>query len=77
MKVMIADAQDAIDDLTSPNLTAKASTDALDALRTVKLLLQNGLPFATQKPAELMTQVRAWLEIARGDLLPGNPQNDF
>jgi hypothetical protein len=77
MKVMIADSQDAIQDLDSPNLPGKASADALQAMRTVKQLLENGLPFATQKPAVLMTQVQTWLELARTDLIPGNPQNDF
>jgi hypothetical protein len=77
MKVMIADSQDAIDDLASPNLTGKASADALAAMHTVKKLLQNGLPFATQKPSVLMTQVQTWLEVARTDLVPGNPQDDF
>jgi hypothetical protein len=76
-KVMIADTQDAIDDLGAPALTGKASADAREALFTVKQLLKNGLPFATQKPATLMTQIQTWLEIARTDLLPGNPQNDF
>jgi hypothetical protein len=77
VNVMIADSQDAIEDLDTPALTGQATADALQAMRTVKLLLENSLPFATQKPAVPMSQVQSWLQIARNDLLPGNPQNDF
>jgi hypothetical protein len=77
MKAMIKDTADAIADLTSPTLADATTGHALDACKTVKLLLENSLPFATQKPSVTMSQVRTWLEIARTDLLPGNPQNAF
>jgi hypothetical protein len=77
MNVMIKDTQDAINDLTTPNLSGSATANALQALTTLKLLLQNSLPFANNQPSTPMIQVQDWLQIARQDLLPTNPNNAF
>ena len=77
MNIAIKDTQDAISDLTSPTLTGTATTNALQALRTVKLSLQNSLPFANSQPSVPMSQVVTWLSIAEGDLITANPLNDF
>jgi len=77
MNVAIKDVQDAIDDLDAPALRAPATVNALQALRTVKLLLQNTLPFANDQPVTSMIQASTWLSIAQRDLLPGNPNDDF
>ena len=77
MTVAIAECQDAIDDLTTPTLTGTATVNALQALRTVKLSLQNSLPFANNAPSVPMSQVATWLGIAENNLITANPLNDF
>jgi hypothetical protein len=77
MNQAITDAQNAIDVLTAPELTGTATTNAISALKTIKLSLQNSLPFADNQPTTPMIQVVAWLGIAENDLLTSNPNNDF
>ncbi|HEX9298287.1 MAG TPA: hypothetical protein VF881_20750, partial [Polyangiaceae bacterium] len=77
MNVAIKDAQDAISDLTTTTLTGTATANALQALRTVKLSLENSLPFANNQPTTPMIQVLAWLDIAKNNLIASNPLNDF
>ncbi len=77
MNIAIKDAQDAISDLTSPTLPGSATANALQAMQTVKLSLQNSLPFANNQPTTPMIQVLAWLDIAKNDLITSNPLNDF
>jgi hypothetical protein len=77
MNVMIADTQDAIDVLTVSTLSSTATASALQALVTVKQHLQNSLPFANDKPTVPMSQAITWLGIAKTNLLPTNPLNDF
>jgi cytochrome c peroxidase len=77
LNIAIKDTQDAIDDLRSPTLPGKATTDALQALVTIKLLLQNSLPFANSQPTVVMNQAVTWLAIAEGNLITSNPLNDF
>jgi cytochrome c peroxidase len=77
MNVAIKDAGDAIADLQAPALSGQATANALQALRTVKLLLQNSLPFANNQPTVPMSQAVTWLAIAENALLPGNPNHAF
>jgi cytochrome c peroxidase len=77
MTIAIKESQDAITDLTSPTLTGVATANALQALRTVKLSLQNSLPFANSAASVPMSQVVTWLGIAESDLITANPLNDF
>jgi len=77
LKVAIADVQDAIDDLNVSTLAAPATAEAIRALRVVKLTLENSLPFANNQPVSPMIQAATWLDIAKRDLLPGNPNNEF
>ncbi len=77
MNAMIKDTQDAINDLTTPDLSGSATANALQALTTLKLLLQNSMPFANSEPTTPMIQAEAWLQIARQDLLPTNLNNVF
>jgi cytochrome c peroxidase len=73
----INDTDDAIRDLSAPNLSANASVTALIALRAAKESLQDALPNATRQPTDDMNEALAQLEIAKRVLLPGNPNNDF
>jgi len=68
---------DAIADLTSPTLNAAATANAVTALRVVAATLANSVPFANQAPQSPMIQAAAWLDIAKNDLIPGNPNNAF
>jgi hypothetical protein len=77
MNIAIKDSQDAIDDLTSPTMTSAATTNAIKAMKTVKLSLQNSLPFANNQPSTPMIQVLQWLTIAENDLITANPLGDF
>jgi hypothetical protein len=77
LEVAIADTSDAIDDLVAPALSAKATVDALQALRTLKQFLELSRPFANDRPTTTMIQAQAWLDIAEASLLPGNPNHDF
>lgn len=77
LSVAIEDTQDAIDDLTAPALSGTATANALQALRTLKLLFTNSLPFANQGSTTVMLQAAAWLDIAEHNLLTGNPNADF
>jgi len=77
MNIAIDNTQDAINDLTSPTLAGAATANALQALRTVKLSLQNSLPFANNMPTVPMSQVVTWLGIAENDLITQNPLHDF
>ena len=77
LRVALADVEDAIRDLDAPALKAPATAGALVALRTVELTLQNSLPFAAEAPEAPLVQALTWLDIARRDLVPGNPNNDF
>jgi cytochrome c peroxidase len=76
-KVALADVQDAIDDLSVPTLQAPATVEAIRALRVVKLLIENSMPFINNQPVSPMIQASTWLDIAKRDLAPGNPNNDF
>jgi hypothetical protein len=71
------DVADAIADLSVPSLSSPATANALVALRTVALILQNSEPYADQQPLTPMLQALTWLDIAKRDLVPGNPNNDF
>jgi hypothetical protein len=77
LDVAIRDTQDAIDDLSAPALSSQATANAVTALKTVKLTLQNSLPFASNEPPAPMIQAITWLGIAETDLLTSNPNNDF
>jgi hypothetical protein len=77
MNLAIKDTQDALDDLGAPALAGAATQDARIALLNVKAILENTLPFANQQPSTEMIQVLTWLGLARGDLLTGNPDNEF
>jgi hypothetical protein len=77
MNVAIKDTGDAIADLQAPALSGQATANALQALRTVKLFLQDSLPFANNQPTVPMNQVVTWLDIAERALVPGNPNNAF
>jgi hypothetical protein len=77
MNVMIRDTQDAIDDLSVSQLGGSATAGALQALVTLKLHLQNSLPFADNQPSVPMSQAITWLGIAESNLIPQNPLNDF
>jgi hypothetical protein len=77
MNIAIKDTQDAIDDLRSPTLTGSATANALQALTTIKLMLQNSLPFADNQPTVVMNQTVTWLAIAENALITSNPLHDF
>jgi cytochrome c peroxidase len=77
LRVAIADTEDAIRDLSVPALQAPATADALVALRTVELTLENTLPFASEPPPAPLIQALTWLDLARRDLVPTNPNADF
>jgi cytochrome c peroxidase len=77
MQVAIADTKDAIRDLSVPSLHAPATANAVVALRTVELTLENTLPFADAPPEAPLIQALTWLEEARRDLVPTNPNADF
>jgi hypothetical protein len=77
MTIAIEDTQDALDDLSSPTLPGTATASARQALQTVKTLLQNALPQANNRPRTPMGQALSSLEVARGNLIPTNPLNDF
>jgi hypothetical protein len=77
MSIAIKDVKDAIADLEAPALSAPATANALQALRTVQQLLQNSLPFANNQPTTPMMQAAQWLQIAENALIPGNPNNEF
>jgi hypothetical protein len=77
MNVAIRDVHDAITDLEVPALSAPATANALQALKTLELFLQNSLPFANNQPTTPMIQAGAWLDIAEHALIPGNPNNAF
>jgi hypothetical protein len=77
MNQAIADSQNAIDVLNTPALNGTATANAISALKTIKLSLQNSLPFANNQPTTPMIQVVVWLGIAENDLLTSNPNNDF
>ena len=77
LDVAIADTRDAIRDLSVPSLHAPATADALVALRTVELTLENTLPFAGAPPEAPLVQALTWLDLARRDLIPENPNGDF
>jgi hypothetical protein len=75
--VAIRDTQDAINDLTVPDLKAAATLTALKDLTTAKQILNNSLPLANKKPATAMAQVLQSLRDAKSKLLTANPNNDF
>jgi hypothetical protein len=77
LNLAIKDTQDAINDLTTPTLSSTATANAIVALKTVLLTLQNSAPFANNMPPAPMSQVATWLTIAKNDLLTSNPNNDF
>jgi hypothetical protein len=73
----ISDTQSAIHVLSAPALQGLATANAIKALQTVLLSLQDSLPFADAQPAVPMSQVATWLGIAENDLLTSNPNSDF
>lgn len=77
MRIAIEDTRDAIDALTSPTLGGSATASALHALQTARQSLEMSLPFANDQPSVPMSQVLTWLEVARGNLIPGNPLGEF
>jgi hypothetical protein len=77
MNIAIKDSQDAIDDLVSPTMRGTATANAINAMKTVKLSLQNSLPFANNQPSTPMIQVLEWLRIAEAALITANPLGDF
>jgi hypothetical protein len=77
LKLAINDTDDAIRDLSAPNLSASATGTALIALRAAKEIFQDASPNATRRPTDAMNEALAQLDIAKTVLLPGNPNNDF
>jgi hypothetical protein len=78
MTQAIADAQSAVRVLTAPELNGTSTLDAINALKTVALSLQDSLPYANNQPSVPMSQVATWLTIAKMDLLPASqPNQDF
>jgi len=77
LRVALADVADALRDLDAPALHSTATANARVALRTVELTLQNTLPFAAAPPEAPLVQALTWLDLARRDLIPGNPNGDF
>jgi hypothetical protein len=77
LTLAIHDTDDAIRDLSAPSLSANATATALTALKAAREIFQDASPNATRRPTDSMNKAAAQLNIAKGALLPGNPNNDF
>jgi hypothetical protein len=77
LTLAINDIDDAIRDLSAPNLSGNATATTLIALKAAKEIFQDASANATHKPTDLMNEALAQLDIAKRVLLPGNPNNDF
>ncbi len=77
LKVALRDIQDAIDDLTTSELTGPATASALNELGLVKQALLNSQSTANSMPATHMMHALNHLALAKGYLLRGNPSGYF
>lgn len=82
LTVAIADCQDALDDLLQRKAGAQSTTttlnpNAVQALQTIKLTLENARANADASRPDFMSNALVWLDIAKTDLFASNPNNDF
>jgi hypothetical protein len=82
INLAVKDTQDAISDLSSPNLGGATSgsptNKAIQALQTVKQALQTAAAVPDdQRPFGYMTTPLTYLDIAKQDLVTSNPNNEF
>jgi cytochrome c peroxidase len=77
LQVAIADLQDAIDDLEPKGLGMIPGASAVQALKTAKQTLEIALANSDAARPAFMQNALVWMGIAKGDLIPGNPTQEF
>jgi cytochrome c peroxidase len=77
LQIAIKDLQDAINDLEPKGLGMSPGANAVQALKTAKLTLEIGLANPDDARPAFMSNALVWLGLAKGDLIPGNPTQEF
>lgn len=77
LQVAIKDLQDAINDLEPKGLGMIPGASAVQALKTAKQTLEIALANPDDARPAFMQNALVWMGIAKGDLIPGNPNQEF
>jgi hypothetical protein len=82
LTVAIRDCQDALNDLQQrktgdPGTITTLNPNAVQALQTIKLSLENAKAASDANRASFMSNIIPWLNLAKQDLFSANPNNDF
>jgi hypothetical protein len=77
LEIALEDLQDAIDVLEARGLGQSPGANAVQSLRTAKQTIEIAIANPDEARAAFLQPALQWMGVAKGQLIPGNPQQEF